>query len=115
MADVNRDRFEQRLAAIAPKHHPDARVKRHVTQDGLIVEVVKRDLRALFPIKGFMTGFFLFIALKGSVLAQLGAGEYLSRIDRLKDGNTFENVAAVLFAADPVTQSTATVLSPYFR
>lgn len=104
MADVNKDRFEARLQAIEAKTKPGKRVEQRVTDDGLVVDIVKSDRRALLPIKSLIAAAVIFIAFKGFIFAQLGESEYLKRIDTLSGGSAVEVAAAFLLDVDPVTR-----------
>lgn len=112
MADVNKDRFTERLDALKQKSNPQKRVEKRVRDDGLVVDVVKTDLRkrGLLPIKSFLLAAFLFVAFKGFVLAELGEPEYMTRIDGLKKGGAVEVSAAFLLDADPATRAVAGVI-----
>lgn len=103
LADPNRDQFEKRLAGLAQKSDPKKRVERVVTDDGLIVDVVKPVRRPKFPYRSLLLAVLLFVCLKGAIFAQLGQAEYLERVERLKTGNSLEVTAAFLLDADPIT------------
>jgi hypothetical protein len=107
LADVNKDRFVERLNAIQQKGDPNKRVVRKVTSDGLVVEVVKSRRKKLIPVKSIVTAALIFVMLKGFVFAQLGEGEYESRIETLKKGQSLEVFAAFLLDADAATQTVA--------
>ena len=104
MADPNRDRFEERLAGLAEKSSPDKRVEKVVTDDGLIVDVIKPVRRTSFPYRSILMAVLLFICLKGAIFAQLGENEYVARVDGLKTGNSLEVTAAFLLDADAITR-----------
>ncbi|SHF01082.1 hypothetical protein SAMN05444273_103428 [Litoreibacter ascidiaceicola] len=107
MADVNKDRFIERLNAIQQKSDPKKKVVRKVNKDGLVVEVVKPRRKKLLPIKSMVTIALIFVMFKGFVLAQLGADEYESRIDTLKKGPSAQVFAAFLLDSDPATEAMA--------
>ncbi|WP_298298718.1 hypothetical protein [uncultured Litoreibacter sp.] len=117
MADVNKDRFNQRLDALKQKGNPQKRVEKRVRDDGLIVDVVKTDLkkRSLLPVKSFAIAAFLFVAFKGFVLAELGESEYLNRVDTLKKGGAVQVSAAFLLDADPATRAIAGAIGKVMR
>ncbi|WP_298257694.1 hypothetical protein [uncultured Litoreibacter sp.] len=115
MADVNKDRFIERLNTIQKKDDPKKRVVRKVNEDGLVVEVVKRRRRKLIPVKSIVTAALIFVMLKGFVLAQLGEEEYQSRIETLAKGNSMQVLAAFLLDADPATRVMADGLNMVFR
>ena len=104
MKDPNRDRFEERLAGLAKKSAPNSRVEKVVTDDGLIVDVVKPVRRVTFRYRSILIGVLLFVCLKSAIYAQLGKDEYLVRVKNLQSGNSLEVTAAFLLDADPVTQ-----------
>lgn len=103
MTDPNKSRFEKRLAGLAEKSDPNKRVKKVVTESGLIVDVVKSNHRVKFPVRSLLIAVLLFVCLKGAIFAQLGQGEYLSRVEQLKTGNSIEVTAAFLLNADQIT------------
>jgi len=103
LADPNRDRFEERLAGLAEKSDPRKRVEKVVTDDGLIVDVVKPVRKPSVPYRSLLIAILLFICLKGAIFAQLGEEEYLARVDGLKNGSSLEVTAAFLLDADPIT------------
>lgn len=110
MADVNKDRFEARLQAIERKTNPGKRVEQRVTDDGLIVDVVKSDRRTLVPVKSLMIAAVIFVGLKSMIFAQLGEAEYQGRIDTLSRGTAVEVAAAFFLDADPATRVFGQVL-----
>ncbi|RLJ60595.1 hypothetical protein BCF46_0798 [Litoreibacter meonggei] len=107
MADVNKDRFIERLNAIQQKGDPNKKVVRKVSKDGLVVEVVKPRRKKLVPVKSILTTGLILIMFKGFLFAQLGGTEYERRIDTLKKGHSGEVLAAFLLYADPATQTMA--------
>ena len=115
MADVNKDRFLERLDAIKQKSDPGKKVVRKVSKDGLVVEVVKPHRKKLVPVKSILTAALIFVMLKGFVFAQLGEAEYQSRIDTLKKGPSLQVMAAFLLDADPATQTMARGLNVVLR
>lgn len=115
MADANKDRFDARLKALEQKSNPGKRVEKRVTEDGLVVEVVKADRRSLLPIKSLIMAAVVFISLKGVIFAQLGEQEYLNRIDTLTGGSAVEVAAAFLLDADPATRVIGDVLGTFLR
>ncbi|MDA8747255.1 hypothetical protein N9M66_03485 [Litoreibacter sp.] len=117
MADVNKDRFNERLDALKQKTNPAKRVEKRVQEDGLVVDVVKTDLkkRGLVPIKSLLIAGFLFVAFKGFILAELGEAEYLGRIEALKTGGAVEVTTAFLLDMDPATQAIAKVVGSILR
>ena len=117
MADVNKERFEARVGAIKQKSNPAKRVEKRVREDGLVVDVVKTDIRkrGLFPVKSLLVAAFLFVAFKGFVLAELGEPEYLGRIESLKTGGAIEVTTAFLLDVDPATQAIANVVGGFLR
>ncbi|MEM9583452.1 MAG: hypothetical protein AAGA08_10095 [Pseudomonadota bacterium] len=112
MADVNKERFNERLNALKQKSNPAKRVEKRVREDGLVVDVVKTDLKkkGLFPLKTLAVAALLFVAFKGFVLAELGETEYLDRIEALKGGGAVEVTTAFLLDVDPVTNAVAKVV-----
>ena len=115
MADVNKDRFLERLDAIGQKTNPKKRVVQKVREDGLVVDVVKRRRPKLIPVKSIVTAALIFVILKGYVFAQLGEAEYLDRIKTLRSGHTVQVVAAFLLDADPATRVMADGLNKVLR
>ncbi|SFR57804.1 hypothetical protein [Litoreibacter janthinus] len=115
MADVNKDRFIERLNAIQQKSDPNKKVVRKVNKDGLVVEVVKPRRKKLVPVKSILTAALIFVMLKGFVFAQLGDEEYSSRIDTLKKGQSVQVFAAFLLDADPATLAMARGLDAILR
>lgn len=115
MADVNKDRFEARLQAIEKKTNPGKRVEQRVTEDGLIVDVVKSDRRKLLPIKSLIAAAIIFVTLKGVIFAQLGESEYMNRIETLTGGSAVQVAAAFLLDVDPATRVVGQLLSPILR
>ncbi len=104
MADVNKDRFNERLRGIGEKTQPGKRVEQRVTADGLVVDVVKTKKSSLIPYKSILTAIFVFLMMKGFIFAQLGEGEYMARIEGLQKGQAVEVAAAFLLDADPATR-----------
>ncbi|MEM9432719.1 MAG: hypothetical protein AAGA12_02260 [Pseudomonadota bacterium] len=104
MADPNKDRFEERLKAISVKTAPGKRVERHIGDDGLVVEVVKRERRGLIPYRTILLIIVLGLVTKGFLFARLGEAEYLNRISELRAGSGVEVSAAFMLDADPVTR-----------
>lgn len=115
MADVNKDRFVERLNSIQKKGDPKKRVVRRVSKDGLVVEVVKPRRKKLIPVKSIVTAALIFVILKGFVFAQLGENEYESRIETLKKGHSLQVFAAFLLDADPATRVMARGLGAVLR
>lgn len=115
LADVNKDRFIERLNAIQTKTDPKKRVVHKVTSDGLVVEVVKPRRKKLIPVKSIVTAALIFVILKGFVFAQLGESEYVDRIATLKKGHSVQLFAAFLLDADPATRAMARGLDRVFR
>jgi len=115
LADVNKDRFIERLNAISEKSNPKKRVVQKVREDGLVVDVVKRRRPKLIPVKSIVTAALIFVILKGYVFAQLGEAEYLDRIETLKQGHAAQVVAAFLLDADPATRVMADGLNKALR
>lgn len=111
LADVNKDRFIERLNGIQQKTDPRKRVERRIQKDGLVVEVVKRRRKKLIPFKSIVTAALIFVILKGFVFAQLGEVEYVDRIDTLKKGHAVQVVVAFLLDADLATRVMADGLS----
>ncbi len=117
MTDVNKERFDKRLDALKQKSNPAKRVEKRVREDGLVVDVVKTDLRkrGLFPVKTLLVAGFLFVAFKGFVLAEIGETEYLGRLEALKTGGAVEVTTAFLLDVDPATQAIANVVGNFLR
>lgn len=115
VADVNKDRFETRLQQIEQKTNPGKRVQQRVTEDGLVVDVVKSDRRTLLPLKSILMAGVIFILLKSFIFAQLGEPEYLERIDKLSRGSAVEVAAAFLLDADPATKVIGDILKNTLR
>lgn len=117
MADANKDKFLERLDGLKQKQNPAKRVEKRVRDDGLVVDVVKTDMRkrGLFPIKTLLVAGFLFVTFKGFVLAELGESQYLERIEALKSGGTVEVTTAFLLDMDPATQAIAKVVGSILR
>ncbi|MCY4336531.1 MAG: hypothetical protein OXC60_17890 [Litoreibacter sp.] len=117
MADVNRDRFNQRVGVLKKKADPNVRVVRRVQEDGLVVDVAqtKSAARSLLPIKGLIATGIIFLAFKSFLLAELGETEYLERIDGMKTGSAMEVAAAFLLDMDPATQAIANTLKTFLN
>ena len=115
LADVNKDRFIERLNTIQQKNDPNKKVVRKVSKDGLVIEVVEPRRKQLIPVKSLLTLALIFVILKGFVFAHLGGEEYESRIDTLKEGHSGQVLAAFLLDADPATQTMARGLSVVLR
>ncbi|MEP3346953.1 MAG: hypothetical protein ABJN34_09960 [Litoreibacter sp.] len=111
MADINKDRFSERLNAIQKKNDPKKKVVRKVNSDGLVVEVTKTRRKNLIPFKSLITIILILVLLKGFVYTQLGGEEYNRRIETLKQGQSIEVVAAFLLRADASTETVARGLS----
>ena len=107
MADINKERFDERVKAISTKTQPGKRIERRVNEDGLVVDVVKTDRRGLIPYKSILLLLVLAILTKGFLFARMGEEEYLQRIDSLKQGEAIEVSAAFLLDADPATRGVA--------
>ena len=106
MADVNRDRFMERVNALKQKANPNTKVERRVTEDGLVITVAKsnKSSRSLLPIRGIAISAALFVAVKGFLYAEIGEAEYLSRLDEMKKGGAVQVSAAFILDADPATR-----------
>ena len=117
LADVNKDRFDQRLGALKQKQNPQKRVEKRVREDGLVVDVVKTDMRkrSLLPLRGIAVAAVIFIGFKGFVLAEIGEPEYAQRVESLKKGGAIEVSAAFLLDADPATRTIAEMVSKVLR
>lgn len=117
MADVNKNKFDQRLGAIKQKANPQKRVEKRVREDGLVVDVVKSDLRkrSLLPLRGIAIAALIFIGFKGVVLAEIGEPEYLERVESLKKGGAVQVSAAFLLDADPATRTVADIVGKVLR
>lgn len=117
MADVNKDRFDQRLGALKQKQNPQKRVEKRVREDGLVVDVVKSDMRkrGLLPLRGLLVAAIIFIGFKGVVLAEIGEPEYVERLESLKKGGAVQVSAAFLLDADPATRTVADMVKKVLR
>ncbi len=106
MADVNRDRFLERVNALKYKANPNTRVEKRVTDDGLVITVAKsnKQSRSLLPVRGIAISAVLFVAVKGFLFAEIGEAEYLSRLDEMKKGGAIQVSAAFVLDADPATR-----------
>ncbi|MFY0690622.1 MAG: hypothetical protein JXR14_01715 [Paracoccaceae bacterium] len=111
MADINKERFDERVKTISNKTQPGKRIERRVNEDGLVVDVVKTDRRGLIPYKSIILLVILAILTKGVLFARLGEAEYLNRIEALKQGEALEVSAAFLLDADPATRGVAWLVS----
>ncbi len=88
-------------------------VVHRVGRDGLI-RSRPRLIRPRFPVRGAFIIVALLVAFKALMFAQLGAGNYASRVDALRGGNTVEQIGAVLMQEEPVTIALAEYLKQYF-
>lgn len=117
LEDVNKDRFDQRLGALKQKQNPHKRVEKRVRDDGLVVDVVKSDMRkrGLLPLRGILVAAIIFIGFKGLVLAEIGEPEYVQRLESLKKGGAVQVSAAFLLDADPATRTVAEMVNKVLR
>lgn len=117
MVDVNKNRFAERLNYIQRKADPRVRVERRVSDDGLVVDVLKpaKRKRSILPMKSFVTIVLVFLIFKGFVFAQVGEDEYLGRVAQMQSGNTVERSLSFFFEADPATRVMAKGLDAVFR
>ncbi|KPP84901.1 MAG: Protein of unknown function (DUF1335) [Rhodobacteraceae bacterium HLUCCA08] len=96
--------FDQRTRRVVRKHRAmNLRgVTHRVGRDGLIISRPKRRkfhaMRLILPV--VLLGF----AFKGYLYNQLGAEDYAARVAALADGNTAEQVGAVLMQPEAVTR-----------
>lgn len=99
--------FDRRLGALAKKHRRMAEgVTYRLGRDGLITAQPRRRLPR-FPLRSLLLLLAAAFAFKAFLLASLGADTYLSRLDRLADGNLAEQAGAWAMAPDPVTVALA--------
>jgi hypothetical protein len=104
MADPNHAIFSDRLQRISKSHRrmAGAYVKL-VERDGILVPRAARRPRRGLPLRGLIMTVAVFLLFKGFLLAQLGPITYDSRLAKLADSGTPEQVAAWVMYADPVT------------
>ncbi len=95
--------FDKRLKRIVSRHDKMSNgFVRTVQPDGLIV-VRPRLYKPRFPLKGLIIVLTLGFALKGFLLAYLGADEYQARLAGLEAGSVVEQAGAWVMQPDPVT------------
>ncbi|WP_373051104.1 hypothetical protein, partial [Thalassovita aquimarina] len=85
-----------------------------VGRDGLIVTKPRR-MRRRFPVRGIMLLALGFMGFKALLMAHLGFGIYLDRVENLQKGGMVEQAGAVLMAPEPVSQLLAVQLRPYLK
>ncbi|MEQ3624921.1 MAG: hypothetical protein ABNH26_06900 [Celeribacter sp.] len=55
-----------------------------------------------------------FVAFKGAVLADLGAVNYIARIENLRDGDAIDRFGSLMMGIDPLTLQVAQWIAPMF-
>lgn len=114
MADAFNE-FDERLRRIDRKRK---RLRRgYVTvvgRDGLIVTRPRRMRRSV-PARGIAILVVGFLGFKALLMAHLGFGVYLDRVEDLAKGGMVEQGGALLMTPDPVSQFLAIQLRPYLK
>lgn len=116
MADANMQDFSKRVSRINKRKHKQARNGSMlvVADDGLITtQTLRRTPR--FPWRGVFLTLAVFFALKGMLLAHLGATTYDERVAKLEEGTSFEVVGAYAMKADPITKWTAESIGKFLK
>lgn len=105
--------FDRRLGHITKEHEKASKgLAYKVSRSGLIV-AKPRGFRLRFPFKGIAVLFLGLVLFKGFLLAYLGPGVYLSRLDILADGTFVEQAGAWALQIEPVTQTVANVFAAF--
>lgn len=106
--------LNKRINRVVRKHNKMRTngVVHRVGRDGLI-RSRPRLIRPHLPLRGVAIIMILFFAFKAVLFAQLGSGNYQSRIDALQAGNAVERAGAFLMQREPVTEMLGGYLSTY--
>jgi len=103
--------FDKRLHRIVRKHQ---RMQHGVTykidHSGMIV-ARPRLYNPKFPLKGLLIVLATAFALKGYMLASLGAGVYDDKVALLQQGTAVEKIGAWVMQSDPATEFVAARLA----
>jgi len=103
MSAYQYEEFERRMRRISRRHTRLSQGYRtEITGDNLVV-AKPRAKTPVGTIRGLIIVFLTVLVFKGFLHAQLGAGAYDNRIDRLSQGTIVEQAGAWAMTADPVT------------
>lgn len=107
--------LDKRLNKVVRNHERMRRngVVHRVGRDGLIRSRA-RLIRPRFPLKGFLVIAALFLAFKALLFAQMGSGNYASKIENLRGGSVLEQAGAMLMQEEPITVAVGGYLKQYF-
>ncbi len=97
------DEFDRRMRRITRRHTQLSKgYVTSVNDDGLVVVKPRRKFNR-GTLRGVAIVVILLMVFKGFLHYQLGAANYLQRVEALSNGSFFEQAGAVLMAADPIT------------
>ena len=85
-----------------------------VNRDGLIVTRPRRR-RASMPWRGFVFLICGFLGFKALLMASMGFGNYIDRVQKLEQGGVVEIAGAYLMRPDPISEYLALKLRPYLK
>lgn len=103
--------FEKRLELLERRHRELAEgYVARINPDGLIT-VEPKPQRSGLLLKLFATAFLGIIVFKTAALYLVGLVVYEGRVGALAEGTKFEQAAAWIMQADPLTQHLATLLT----
>ena len=107
--------LDKRLNKVVRAHDKMRRngVVHRVGRDGLI-RSRPRLIRPRFPLKGAFLIFGLLLAFKTLLFAQIGSGNYASKVEALRNGSALEQAGAVVMQEDRITVAVGGYLSRFF-
>lgn len=116
MAEANRAEFVSRLRRIDRTHRRLAHgYVQLVERDGVLVPMPRRQIaRPGISYRGLMLLLGGALAVKGVLFAALGEGAYSQKVASLASGTGFEQVAAWVMQADPITRWIAAQMAVLF-
>lgn len=97
------DEFDRRMRRITRRHTQLSKgYVTSVNDDGLVVARPRRRI-SRGTLRGVAIVMIVLMVFKGFLHNQLGAADYLQRVEALSNGSFFEKAGAVLMAPDPIT------------
>ena len=115
MSAYQYEEFERRMRRISRRHTRLSQGYRtEVTGDNLVVAKPRRKKR-MGTLRGLCIIFLTILIFKGFLHAELGAGAYSDRIERLAQGTIVEQAGAWVMTADPVTLWLSDIASSLVR
>ena len=97
------DEFDRRMRRITRRHTQLSKgYVTSVNDDGLVVAKPRRKF-SRSTLRGIAIVIIALMGFKAFLLNELGATDYLQRVENLSSGSVFEQAGSVLMAADPIT------------